>query len=147
MSERKLSGCYLISYDNCTINLNDIMVSNTIQQLTGRPIQLPLDGLTITKDQQIFTLSLEHLNHLQTETRKDLEMNNSFQWTPLSILETFSFTPIIIGLAVFFGIFVRRKAMKIQFTQQSKEVPATRDITIGFQQMSSKDVIRTEPHY
>lgn len=74
LSERNLSGSYLVSYDNCTINVSNFMVSNKVQQLTGISIQLSLDGLTITKGQQIFNISLEHLHHLQTETRKDMEL-------------------------------------------------------------------------
>lgn len=154
LSERNLSESYLVSYDNCKINVSNFMVSNKVQQLTGKPIQLSLDGLTITKGQQIFNISLEHLHHLQTETRKDLELirleNNSFQWTPWSILGTFSLTPIVIGLAILLSIFVRRKTMKIQFNQQPRDVPTTttktREMTFGFQHTSLEDIIRTEPH-
>nr|XP_029713276.1 uncharacterized protein LOC115257610 [Aedes albopictus] len=151
LSERNLSGAYLISYDNCTVNVSSIMVSNIIQHLTGKPIHLSLDGLAITKGKQIFNLSLEHLNLLQTETRRDLEQirleNNSIQWTPWSIFGTFSFTPTVIGLAIFFSILAHRKAMKIQFTQPSREVPITTDMKVGFQHTNLEDVIRTEPHH
>lgn len=134
LSERNLSGSYLISYDNCTVNVSSIMVSNIIQLLTGKPIHLSLDdGLAITKGKQIFNLSLEHLNLLQTETRRELEQIRLENNSPWSIFGTFSFTPTIIGLAIFFSILAHSKAMKIQFTQPSREVPITTDMKVGFQ--------------
>lgn len=149
-SERNLTGSYLISYDNCTVNVSYIMVSNTIRHLNGKPIRLFLDGLTIVKDQHIPNLSLEHLNFLQTETRKDLDLirleNNSINWTPWTIFGTFSLTPIIIGLAIFLSIFIRRQTMKIEMKPQTHEVPTTKDVTFSFRHANLEEIIRTEPH-
>lgn len=151
LTERNLSGSYLISYRNCSVNVSNFMFSNIIQQLTGKPTHLSLQGVTMTKDRTILNLSLEHLHHLQTETRKDLELirleNKSLKWIPWSIFGAFSFTPIIIGLAIFLSCFIRRKSMKIELNQQSKEVPNSYETMVNFNPTNLKELIRTEPHF
>lgn len=150
VSERNLSGSYLVSYENCSVNISNIMFRNTIQHLSGNPIRLSLDGVEITKDRKVLNLSLEHLHYLQTETRKDLESirleNDSLQWTPWSIFGTFTFTPTIIGLAILFCFFARRHAMKIQLNQQVKEIPTNHDTTLDTTPVNLEE-LRTEPRF
>lgn len=64
---RRLSGSYLIQYETCTIQINNTSYTSKTRNVSGKPIHLPLDGITITKNGDIVNLSMEHLHKLQTD--------------------------------------------------------------------------------
>lgn len=147
ITERNLSGSYIISYDNCKIHINDKVHSSHIIDLTGDPIHLPLDGVTIEKQSEIANLSLEHLHNLHLETRKDLNLirltSNSLHW---KLIGGFSL-PLFIGIICSLVIIFRRNArVKIQIgkPQDTSSIAHTNNFT--FRNLTHADVIRMEPH-
>lgn len=146
LSERNLSGTYLISFSNCEVTINNHTYSNQVHNLTGRPIHLPLYGIPIEERHAVVNLSLQHLQDMHVETRKEMEKirldATSMQWPHWSIFGGITVYPIVIGIVMFLGFFFHRRAkLDIQVNQQPK---ASEEIT-GFRDLSLTEIIRTEP--
>lgn len=141
-TERILSGSYLIHYENCTIRINNISYTSKTRNITGKPLHLPLDGISITKNGDVLNLNLEHLHKLQVETRKELETlrleNNSLHFPHWSIFGGITILPIIIGIAILFSIFSHRTT-KIQLQNNIPE--PTPEVRVYHGNSDSKEVI------
>ncbi|XP_055608069.1 uncharacterized protein LOC129755545 [Uranotaenia lowii] len=111
-TDRTLTGSYLIQYENCTIRINNIVYTSKTQNITGKPLYLPLDGISITKNGEILNLSLSHLHKLQKETRNELDLlrleNNSLSFPHWSIIGGIAVLPTLIGIAILFSFFFHR---------------------------------------
>ncbi|XP_055629853.1 uncharacterized protein LOC129770793 [Toxorhynchites rutilus septentrionalis] len=147
LSERNLSGTYLISFNNCEVTVNNQTFSNYNRNITGEPIHLPMYGIPIEKQRIVVNLSLHHLHNLHLETRKEMEeirLNaTSIQWPHWTIFGGLSFTPIVISIIFFLFISRhRRSEVKIQMNHQ-KQAP---DEAKRFQILPLSEILRMEPH-
>lgn len=146
ISERNLSGTYLISFNNCEVTINNQTFSNYNQNITGEPIHLPLYGIPIEKQRTVVNLSLHHLHNLHLETRKEMEQirlnATSIGWPHWTIFGGLSFTPIVISVLFLFICRNRRTEVDIQMNQP-KQIP---DEPLRFQILPLSEVVRTEPH-
>lgn len=70
ITDRNLTGSYLIEFHNCTIYLNGSAYENAELTFTEYPIMLPLDGLSITENDYTPVLQIEEIN---IHNRKFLE--------------------------------------------------------------------------
>lgn len=158
-SERNLSGSYLIEYENCTLLINNVSYISKSRNITGKPLHLPLDGISITKNGDILNLSMEHLHELQMETRKDLEYlqldNNSLHFPHWSIFGGITVLPIIIGIAILCSIlFNRSTKIKLQ-TNIPKPTPdikdrgktETKNNIDNFRKLTIADIMPLEDHH
>lgn len=111
-TERILSGSFLIQYENCTIRINNVSYSSKASKVTGKPIHLPLDGITIIKNGDVLNLSMEHLHKLQTETRQEMDLlrltSNSLHFPHWSLFGGLTILLIIIGFVILLSIFSHR---------------------------------------
>lgn len=154
-TERILSGSYMIHYENCTIRINNVSYTNKPRNITGNPIHLPLDGITITKNGDILNLSMEHLHKLQTETRKDLDLlrltSNSFHFPHWSLFGGLTILPIIIGFVILFSIFSHRvtnvKLETIPHINDHHANPEPSKNTENFKPFSVADTMPLEVHH
>lgn len=159
-TERILSGSYLIQYENCTIRINNASYTDRTQNITGKPIHLPLDGISITKNGDVLNLNLEHLHKLQIETRKDLDIlrltNNSLQFPHWSIFGGLTILPVIIGIVILFSIFSHRTT-KVQLqTNIPETIPDVREqlgnteskkVIGNFKRLTIADIMPLEVHH
>lgn len=147
LSERNLSGTYLISFNNCEVTINNQTFSNYNQNITGKPIHVPMYGIPIEKQRIVVNLSLHHLHNLHLEARKEMEQirlnTTSIQWPHWTIFGGLSFSPVIICAVLFLYIFRNRKPeVEIQMNQQKTTPEETRT----FQILPLSEIVRTEPH-
>nr|QHA33693.1 envelope protein [Chibugado virus] len=166
---RSLPGPYLVSYDDCEVNIDNHTFRSTIKHISGNPIQLPLYGIPIKERNRVINLSLEHLHQLHLETREKMELlhleTNSLQWSTWTIFG--GLTPMLIGIVFVLSFSCYRK-MKISCQSSQPDVnpepevshqPIASDAendtpvegvtvenTMGFRNPSLADIIRTEPH-
>lgn len=153
ITDRNLSGPYLIYFRNCQLYINSTMYTSKVKILPGNPIPVHLNGVKIKKHQDILNISLEHLHKLHMETRKELDTirlsTNSIQWPTWSILGgAFSLHCIIIGMAILLKCFSHRSAT-VNIQQIPKTTPThepLKDIQPHIRQLTIQEVIRTEPH-
>lgn len=153
-SERILSGSYLIQYENCTIQINGIPYTSQTRNIAGKPIYLPLDGITISKNGDVLNLSMEHLHKLQSETRKELDLlrleTNSLHFPHWPLFGGIAILPIIIGIAIFFSIFFHRTTkIKLQTVPSNKEhhgAQEPRQSVENFKTFSIVDTMNQEVH-
>nr|XP_029715528.1 uncharacterized protein LOC109422627 [Aedes albopictus] len=127
ISERNLSGTYLVSFNNC------------------EPIHLPMYGIPIEKQRIVVNLSLHHLHNLHLEARKEMEQirlnATSIQWPHWTIFGGLSVSPLIICAVFFLSIFCHRRS-QVELNQQ-KQTP---DEAKTFQILPLSEIVRMEPH-
>lgn len=159
LSERNLSGTYLISFNNCKVTINNQTFININQNITGKPIHLPIHGIPIEKQRTVVNLSLHHLHNLHLEARKEMEEirlnTTSIQWPHWTLFGGLSITPIIISAVFLTFIFrSRRSQVKIQM-DQPKQIPVkietdqpkqTSDEKRTFEILPLSEIVRMEPH-
>lgn len=153
ISNRTLTGTFLITFHDCDVNINNHSYSSKIRKIAGSPIQLPLDGIAVQMQFSIANLSLEHLHNLHLETRKEMEYirlnNTSIKWPAWSILGGIISLPCLItGTAILLKILLRRSTtVKIQQTPNTTPIQEPmKDIQPNLRSLTIRDVIRTEPH-
>lgn len=153
ITDRNLSGSYVIFFSNCQLYINNVLYSSRIKSLPGNPIQLPLDGTEVRKHHEILNISLEHLHNLHVETRKELDVirlsAESIQWPAWPILGgAISLPCMIIGFAILLKCFSHRSAtvniQQVPNTIQTQEPP--RDTQPSIRRLTIQEVIRMEPH-
>lgn len=147
LSERNLSGTYLISFNNCQVTINNQTFSNYKKNITGEPIHLPLYGIPIEKQRTVINLSLHHLHNLHLEARKEMaeiRLNTtSIQWPHWTIFGGLSTTSIVISIVLFLSIFRHRRTdVEVQVNPQ-KQTP---DEACSFQILPLSEIVRMEPH-
>ncbi|XP_053698942.1 uncharacterized protein LOC128745900 [Sabethes cyaneus] len=127
VTNRKLSGSFLISFNNCQLRINDVLYTSRVKTLPGNPIQLHLDGVEIKKQQDILNISVEHLHKLQTETRKDLDLirlkNNSWHflnWSIWSIIGGMISPLIICTLLLLSFLIYRNRTIKLNINNTTR---------------------------
>lgn len=153
--ERILFGSYLIQFENCTIRINNVSYTSKPKNITGQPINLSLDGITITKNGDVLNLSMEHLHKLQAETRKDLDLlrltNNSLHFPHWSLFGGITLLPIIIGFVILFSIFSHRitniKLETIPSINDHHTIPEPRKNIENFKTFSLTDTMPLEVHH
>lgn len=149
ISDRNLSGSFIITFKNCNLLINNVLYSSTTQTLPGNVIQLPLDGLNIKKHREILNISLDHLHKLHLETRKELEFirlsSGSISWPHWSVLGGISSTPLIICLVVLCYLMIRRRA-KYQTPSIILDQESLREVQPTIRRLTIREVVRTEPH-
>lgn len=145
ISERNLSGTYLVSFNNCEVTINNQTFSNYNQNITGEPIHLPMYGIPIEKQRIVVNLSLHHLHNLHLEARKEMEQirlnATSIQWPHWTIFGGLSVSPLIICAVFFLSIFCHRRS-QVELNQQ-KQTP---DEAKTFQILPLSEIVRMEPH-
>lgn len=172
ITDRNLSGSFVIYFNNCQLTINNITYHKRTQNLPGNPIKLPLDGIEVKKHREVLNISLEHLHQLHLDTRKELEVirlsASSITWPHWTLIGGISFSPLIIGtiiLSCFRGrtirvkINERRKANNNTTTgnqhHATKISPIDLENSNGtvtynqhniFRKPSPADMIRMEPH-
>ena len=153
LSNRTLTGTFLITFHSCEVNINNTIYSNKIQSLVESPIRLPLEGIIIQKQFTIANLSLEHLHNLHLEARKEMDYirlnNTSIQWPTWSILGGLISLPyMIIGVMILLKIIFHRSAtIKIQHSPNTSHIQDPwNEIQPNLRPLTIRDVIRTEPH-
>lgn len=151
ISNRNLSGPFLVSFESCEISIDNRTYSSSIKNLEESPLQIPLDGVTVDNQHLIINLSLEHLHELHLETRKDLDyiklQTNSLHWPKLTIFGGIAFPLTIISIAIVFNfIFNRSTKIEIQHEEPAKDVPIILDAT-PLRTLTFADVISMEPNH
>ncbi|XP_062540346.1 uncharacterized protein LOC134208377 [Armigeres subalbatus] len=74
ITDRNLSGSFVIYFDNCYLSINDVAYHKRTQNLPGNPMRLPLDGIEVSKHREVLNISLKHLHKLHMETREELDI-------------------------------------------------------------------------
>lgn len=159
-TDRILYGSYLIQYENCTLIIDNVSYTSKIRNITGTPLHLPLDGISITKNGDVLNLSMEHLHELQMEARKDLDYlrlnNNSLHFPHWSIFGGITILPIIIGIAILFSIFSHRSTtVKLQTVipevkpdvKENHGNPESVKVIDNFKKLTIADVMPLELHH
>lgn len=165
ITNRTLSGSFLLHFNNCHVNINNVLYDKRTQTLPGKPIQLPLNGIEIKMHQEILNISLEHLHKLQQQTRKELGKirlsSISLHWPHWSLIGGISFSPFIIASTILLCYFRKRtiinnlpqiskgitsRTITNNFPQISKEIKSGHQQTI-FRNLSPAELIQMEPHH
>lgn len=140
ITRRNLFGTYMVSYSNCEITVNNQRFSNSVQNITGNAIFLPLNGVSVGKGNPKVDLSLEHLHNLHLETRKKLEAvrlnNSSIQWPQWSLFGGLAIPYIIIAIVVICKFLTNRST-----TIEVKHP----EVSPRFKAIAIQDILRTEP--
>lgn len=155
MTNRTLSGAYLITHNNCTLQINNNSFSSTTENLVGDPINLQLDGVTIERQNYLLNLSLEHLHDLHIETRKELDYikleNNSlslYKWLIYGTLVLISIFVMVVVILYLCLRFHSRSRIKIQLEdRQPREEKSSPNTRKTFHSISVRDLFRTEPQH
>ena len=130
----------MVSYSNCEITIDNQRFSNSVQNITGNAIFLPLNGVSVGKGNPKIDLSLEHLHNLHLETRKELEAvrlnNSSIQWPQWSLFGGLTIPYIIIAIVVICK-FLTNRTTTIEVKQP--------EVSQRFKAIAIKDILRTEP--
>lgn len=148
ITDRNLTGSYLISYENCDVYINDTIYSTQTKNLGGKPIHIMLDGIRITKQNDILNLSMQHLHNLHLETRKELQLiklnSRSLTWPHWTFTGSLSLPIIIIGLVFSFKFLLRRKnTVQVQI---ERTPPRQEEQLNIFRHLNIPNTIRMDPH-
>lgn len=110
LSERNLTGTFLITFANCSMTINNVSYSN--RELYSRnPSQIiPLEGLSIQESNYEVSMTLKKLHELHLESRQKLSYVETTNQTYISI--GFSFMSIVLGLTVIIYCFNIRNGKK-----------------------------------
>ncbi|XP_058450869.1 uncharacterized protein LOC131430160 [Malaya genurostris] len=113
LSNRNLSGTFLIEFHNCSISLNDTQYNN-IELVRTEPMTiLPLDGLVIYEKHSESTLNLTDI-HLTN--RKIIEEINYTSNLKTGVSITMSTTSIVVAVAIALILILRKRSRSVQQT-------------------------------
>lgn len=119
ISDRKLVGSFLITYQNCTISIRNITFTNQIIYTAEHPIFALTTGLKVTRrniEQSTDIHTLRRLHHKNLEHLENLKVTTvTHQWT---IVGGFSFTTFMIITVAIYTIFrLRNHSKKVHINQ------------------------------
>lgn len=148
LKERVFNEPLLITYTSCTILMNGKEISNNRTDLPGSLIHLPLYGVQIHPKGNITNLSLDNLNDLHIEMRKEMEAikleSNSFTWTWKWTPPLFIGIPLIIFVGYLIVLQLKKKSRRIEVQVTSPTEVTNSENNQIFQPPTITHVFRTE---
>lgn len=134
ISDRNLSGSFMIIYQNCSITIGQYTFVNNIIQTINQRIFIPSTGLKIKQESVERKLDIQTLHRLQHQHLKQLE-HLKFETTvnSWSLIGGFSLSSISIVIIIIFALIkFRSKGTLIQIDQSNslptETVEPTKDI-------------------
>lgn len=128
VSDRNLVGSFLITYQNCSVTIQNTTFTNRIIDAVEHPIFSLSTGLNVVKrniEQPTDIHSLNRLHHKNLEHLEDLRFTTvTHHWT---IVGGFSFTTLIIITFIIFTLFKFRTKSAKRHINPSKSVKPVDD--------------------
>lgn len=122
ITDRNLSGPFLIEYRNCTINLDSTIFENTEIVRREIPLVIPLDGLQIQEqitEKPIEDLYILNRNHLETLSNSHHTQYSSISLSVISILGIVSLIILYMFKSKSINIMFRRIEPSTQTFEES----------------------------
>lgn len=109
LTNRYLTGSYLIKFHNCSIHLNGSKFENTEVIRAESPLVLPLDGLTITESHFESTIRLEDIHINNRKFLEDFTKSHRIQTYSSFTMSTLSFLTMITAVMIVAWKVIHRK--------------------------------------
>uniref|UniRef100_A0AB38Z2L1 Envelope protein n=1 Tax=Biju errantivirus TaxID=3078397 RepID=A0AB38Z2L1_9VIRU len=160
VTNRTLNGVFHIKYSDCDIIINNETISTKILDIRGEPIPLNLDGIDVAKSNVFLNMTLNDLQELHQETRKQMEYirltNTSIAWPTWSIGGLVTLPWLVAGIMLLIRCKNRSTTINLQNSAApSNSTAPTENPTIelddipvrSYKKPSLTEVIRVDPHH
>ena len=126
ISDRNLTGSYLITYKNCSVSIRNFSFTNQVIETINQPIYLPSVGLEITQHHIEYSMdihTLTRLHHKNLEHLENLQLTSkTHHWTLIGGLSSFSTIMLLFFFYVLFRIKSQSTTVTITETKANQPV-------------------------